>query len=377
MDAPRLPLAPIARTITPLEWVVVLGAWLALDLASAGPLHTELTGRGIAVTVEQVRLAQLLDWGVWAALLPVVFRVLDRFPLRRATWTRHLPAWLAAAAGFGVLHAALSVPLIHAVAAVFEVPADSIVVPALRLAQMARDDIDNFTLAILAYLPLQVLHRNRAERARAGELERSLREARLHSLALELQPHFLFNTLNGIAALVRSEPRAAEQMLVKLSDLLRLTLDAGTGGLLPLSEELRRLGLYLALQQMRHGDRLAVEQAVPPELGQALVPAMLLQPLAENAISHGIGARPGPGTLRLAAARADGQLVLSLEDDGIGVAPGGPARQGIGLGNTRSRLAALYPGAHQFQIGPRPGGGTRVEIRIPWATAPAAVGAIA
>lgn len=370
MAASRLPLPPIARTITPLEWVIVLGAWLALDLASAGPLHSELTGRGIAVSVAQVRLAQLLDWMVWAALLPIIFRVLDRFPLRRATWYRHLPAWLAAAIGFGALHAALSVPLIHAVATIFAVPADAIVVPALRLGQMVRDDIDNFTIAVLAYLPLQVLHRNRAERDRARALERSLREARLHSLALELQPHFLFNTLNGIAALVRSEPRAAEQMLVKLSDLLRLTLDAGTDGMLPLAEELRRLGLYLALQQMRHGDRLRVAQAVPPELGAALVPAMLLQPLAENAISHGIGARPGPGTLWLAAARADGELVLTLEDDGVGVAAGGPARQGVGLGNTRSRLAALYPDRHQFHIGPRPGGGTRVEIRMPWTTAP-------
>lgn len=370
MAAPRLPLPPVARTITLPEWVVVLGAWLALDLASAGPLHTELAGRGLAVSVAQVRLAQFLDWMIWAALLPVIFRVLDRFPLRRATWYRHLPVWLVAALAFGALHAALSVPLIHAVAAIFEVPAESIVVPALRFGEMVRDDIDNFTLAVLAYLPLQVLHRNRAERDRARELERSLREARLHSLALELQPHFLFNTLNGIAALVRSEPRAAEQMLVKLSDLLRLTLDAGEGGLLPLAEELRRLGLYLALQQMRHGDRLAVEQSVPPELGVALVPAMLLQPLAENAISHGIGARPGPGTLRLGAARADGQLVLTLEDDGVGVAAGGPARQGVGLGNTRSRLAALYPGAHQFSIGPRAGGGTQVEIRIPWTTAP-------
>lgn len=210
---------------------IVLGVLPALDLASAGPLHSELTGRGIAVSVAQVRLAQLLDWMVWAALLPIIFRVLDRIlPLRRATWYRHLPAWLAAAIGFGALHAALSVPLIHAVATIFAVPADAIVVPALRLGQMVRDDIDNFTIAVLAYLPLQVLHRNRAERDRARELERSLREARLHSLALELQPHFLFNTLNGIAALVRSEPRAAEQMLVKLSDLLRLTLDAGTDG---------------------------------------------------------------------------------------------------------------------------------------------------
>jgi LytS/YehU family sensor histidine kinase len=154
-------------------------------------------------------------------------------------------------------------------------------------------------------------------------------------------------------------------MLIRLSDLLRLTLDSGRAGQLPLGEELSHLDLYLGLQQMRHGDRLTVRTDIPAELHQARVPAMLLQPLVENALSHGIGGRPGPGTLTLRGWRDNGRLFLAVEDDGIGVPAGGPPREGIGLGNTRARLAALYPDDHDVRIEPRPEGGTRVLIRLP------------
>jgi sensor histidine kinase YesM len=368
MAAARSPLPPIARTITPLEWAVVLGLWLVMDIASADILQKEISGRGVQVTVQQVRVAQMLDWAVWALLLPVIYRFLDRWPLRRGTWLAHLLLWMLLGLAAGLLHAGMTLPLVHLAARLLEVPPETLVVSELRLFTMVRDDLSNFTLALMSYVPLQFVHRNREERRRAKELEGSLREARLHALALQLQPHFLFNALNGIAALTRTDPRTAEQMLVRLSDLLRLTLATGTDGQLPLAEEVRRLGLYLALQQMRHGSRLAVVQSVPAELGDALVPSMLLQPLAENAISHGIGGRPGPGTLWFAVSRSGDRLLLELADDGVGVPASGPERNGIGLGNTRARLAVLYPGAHDFHIGPRPGGGTLVRISLPLAT---------
>jgi two-component system LytT family sensor kinase len=260
----------------------------------------------------------------------------------------------------------LSLPLIHLAAWWLEVPPRMLSAPELRLSKLAVDDAENFNLAVIAYVALQFIHRNRNERARAREVERSLREARLHALALEMQPHFLFNTLNGIAALVRSDPRMAEQMLVRLSDLLRLTLHSGRSGRLSLGEELRQLELYLSLQQMRHGSRLTIRTEVAPEARPATVPPMLLQPLVENALSHGIGGRPGAGTLSLRAWRAGERLWLAVEDDGVGVPDGGPIRQGTGLGNTRARLAALYPDDHEFRIEPRPEGGTRVLINLPY-----------
>jgi two-component system LytT family sensor kinase len=366
MAGKRSPLPPIARAVTPLEWGVVLILWLLLAVASAAPLQQRFAGQGIAISLHDLRIAQVIDWAVWAALLWLIFATLDRFPLRRGVWARHLPVWVAAAFGFGALHAALSFPPIHLAARLLHVPPQVLSLPELRLTSLMLDDTENFTLAVVAYLTLQWIHRSRAERSRAREVERSLREARVHALALELQPHFLFNTLNAIAALVRSDAPTAEQMLIRLSDLLRLTLDSGRAGQIPLGEELDQLQLYLGLQQMRHGSRLTVRSEVPDDVREARVPAMLLQPLVENALSHGIGGRPGPGTLSVRAWREDGRLCLAVEDDGVGVPAGGPVRQGVGLGNTRARLAALYPEMHEFRIEPRLEGGTRVLIRLPY-----------
>ena len=351
-----------------MQWAIVLGCWLLLALVSAGPLQKQLAGRGVTVPLDDVRIAQVIDWALWAILLPAIFATLDHLPLRRGVWPKHLLGWVVAALVFGALHAALSMPLIYLAASLLAVPPQVLSVPELRLTKLMLDDAQNFNLAVIAYLLLQLIHRHRAERALAREVERSLRDAQLHALALELQPHFLFNTLNGIAALVRSDPKTAERMLVSLSDLLRLTLESGKSGQIPLGDEMRQLELYLGLQRMRHGSRLTVRTEIPSELEAARVPAMLLQPLVENALSHGIGGRAGPGTITLRAWRESAQLFLSVEDDGVGIPPGGPDREGVGLANTRARLGALYPDEYEFRIAPRPEGGTLITIRLPYQT---------
>jgi len=375
MAAKRGPLPPISGSVTRLEWVVVLSCWLILAVASAEPLHRQLAARGVPLTVQHLRIGQSIDWAVWAILLPVAFATLDRLPLRCGVRVKHLLGWIATAFVFGAAHAVLSWPLIHLAANLLGIPAQVLSAPELRLTKLAFDDVENFNLVVFAYVALQWIHRGRAERGRAREVEQSLRDARLHALALELQPHFLFNTLNGIAALVRSDPKTAERMVVSLSDLLRLTLESGKAGQLPLRDELRQLELYLGLQQMRHGSRLSVRQEVPSELEPARVPPMLLQPLVENALSHGIGGRPGPGTLSLRAWREGDRLWLAVEDDGVGIPADGPTREGVGLSNTRARLAALYPDDHEFRIERRPEGGTRVLIRVPYQANGVALGA--
>jgi two-component system, LytTR family, sensor kinase len=366
MATRRGPLPPITRSVTPLEWGIVLTCWFLLDYASAGPLQQQMAAKGMELPLRDLRIAQVIDWALWALLLPAIFATLDRLPLRRGVWPRHMAGWIVAAFGFGALHALLSWPLIHLAANLLQVPPRYLSAPDLRLTRLALDDAQNFGLGVVAYVTLQLIHRGREERWRAREVERSLREARLHALALELQPHFLFNTLNGIAALVRSDPRTAERMVVTLSDLLRLTLASGKAGPLTLREELRQLELYLGLQQMRHGSRLTVRTDVPHDLEPARVPPMLLQPLVENALSHGIGGRPGLGTIGVRAWREGDRLWLAVEDDGVGIPAEGPTREGIGLSNTRARLAALYPDEHEFRIERRPEGGTRVLIGMPY-----------
>jgi len=209
--------------------------------------------------------------------------------------------------------------------------------------------------------------------AQAERADVALKAARLHALALELQPHFLHNTLNGIAQLVRDDPAAAEAMLVTLGDLLRTTLSDGRSAEHALADELARLTMYLDLQRMRFGDRLQVAYHVPAEAHVARVPTMLLQPLVENALEHGIGRRPGPGTVTLHAevsvAAGERRLVLRVRDDGAGLGDV-PVREGIGLRNTRERLDTLYPGAHTFALHSRATGGAEVVIELPWHTTP-------
>ena len=207
--------------------------------------------------------------------------------------------------------------------------------------------------------------------AQAERADVARKEARLHALSLELQPHFLHNTLNGIAQLVRDDPTLAEAMLITLGDLLRTTLNDGRLAEHPLADELARLTMYLDLQRMRYGDRLRVEYHVPAEAHAAQVPTMLLQPLVENALDHGIGRRPGPGTVALHAevsvVAGEQRLVLRVRDDGAGLGDA-PVCEGIGLRNTRERLDTLYPGAHTFTLHSRTAGGVEVVIELPWHT---------
>ncbi|MCI0536700.1 MAG: histidine kinase [Verrucomicrobiales bacterium] len=227
-----------------------------------------------------------------------------------------------------------------------------------------------------AYLALvglaQAAHLRRKLREReqhAVLLESQLNQSRLSALHAQLQPHFLFNTLNGIAALTRRDPRAAEEMLMALSDLLRWSLGRSGQLEIPLREELEFLGRYLELQQMRFGERLRIEKAIEPGTLDCLVPALILQPLVENAVRHGIEPSPAPGLIRIAAQREGGQLNMSVEDNGVGlgVSVEGTARcgNGIGLTNARERLAALYGRDHEFSFHEKRAGGVIVTVRIP------------
>jgi two-component sensor histidine kinase len=205
------------------------------------------------------------------------------------------------------------------------------------------------------------------ERARALD---QLAEAQLHSLRLQLQPHFLFNTLNTITALIATEPRAAERMVAGLSELLRASLRLADEQEVPLARELDHLRLYVDIQQTRFGDRLAVAMDVDPAVRSALVPSLLLQPLVENAIRHGITPRAAGGRISVRATREADDLELEVRDDGVGAATqnGVLAREGVGLTNTRERLRRLHGARHRFAYESRIGSGFAVRITMPFRT---------
>ena len=207
----------------------------------------------------------------------------------------------------------------------------------------------------------------REQRVAAAELEGRLTEARLEALRLQLHPHFLFNTLNAISAFVGVEPDRAQRMIARLGELLRRTLDGRTAAELPLSQELDLLTPYLEIQRIRFGDRLSIELDVRDGTGDGLIPTLLLQPLVENAVEHGVKRTQGAARVRLSAERVGDRLRLEITDNGPGPAGGG---EGVGLANTRARLAGLYGTANRFELRASEFGGTTVLIEVPFNTAP-------
>jgi signal transduction histidine kinase len=298
----------------------------------------------------------LIQWWIWAALTPVAVTLARRVPL----WPEHGRGAITIHLLVGVLVAVVKV-LIEGRLRVwlFGVP------PYLL--------ISNIALQMLIYWALvaatHVFDHHGRSRARAAEAEAKLERARVQLLGAQLQPHFLFNALNAVAELIHEDPERADRMIGQLSDLLRATLEAGRRQEVTLDEELALVGLYLAIMQTRLGDRLVVTVDVPAEIRSAMVPHLLLQPIVENAIQHGLTPRSSGGRLEIRAARHDRALAIEIADDGVGLPPGGP-RGGIGLTNTRARLQTLYAGGATLAIESRDGGGTRATVRLPFSRTP-------
>ena len=200
------------------------------------------------------------------------------------------------------------------------------------------------------------------------QLEARLARAQLQSLRLQLHPHFLFNTLNTINALIGTDRHAAERVISGLSELLRMSLSNASEQEVTLAKELELLAHYIEIQQIRFQDRLTVNFRIDPDARFALVPNLMLQPLVENAIRHGIAPRAAPGHVIVSAARRGNRLELSVVDDGVGERAAREHRDGVGLGNTRARLLSLYGSEHRFEAGGGSTGGFTVRIDIPYRT---------
>jgi two-component system, LytTR family, sensor kinase len=348
--------------------VAVLGT--AFGLLQAAMLYVALQaeqregGLPFAVSFPRIVAWQASSWLVWAALAPAVLVLGARWTPERPLLflAVHLPAGLTAA----TLHATADLFLNRAVRPFSQGPGR------LAVSQLVAHVTNSLNVELLVYFvilgasyAIDYYRRFRDRELRAAQLEGRLAEARLEALRLQLQPHFLFNALHTVAGLVRQgENPAAVEMLARLSDLLRATLEGGGRPLVPLRQELALAELYLAIQQVRFADRLRVERAIDPALLDAAVPPFVLQPLLENAVRHGLGVRAGAGSLRIVAERSGDQLRLAVEDDGRGLA-GGDGVEGVGLGNTRARLAQLFGDEARLELLERPAGGAIARLTLP------------
>lgn len=329
------------------------------------------------------RLIEELTGAVGGALLvPLLLWVSWRWPIGRHSWARHLPVHIVAAVGGSVAHTT------------FNAVTRALLFPAFGLGAYDYGDMhirywmemprDLFMYAMIAGIA-HLFFAYRAARdheVRAARLESRLAQAQLQNLRLQLQPHFLFNALNTISSVMYEDTRAADTMIGKLGELLRHTLRAPAAQETTLAEELDALGLYIDLMRARFEDRLRVRVRAEPGTERALVPQLILQPLVENALHHGLDPATACGDVEVRARRDNGDLTLEVRDHGAGLRrPAAEAlRGGIGLSNTAARLAQLYGEGRRLDLRDAPGGGLLVTITIPFRAAgsdasPAARGA--
>lgn len=302
---------------------------------------------------------------LWWALTPMILSLDRRWRLEGAGWAR--AAWVHGLASLVIGAAHLPVSQLIFKLIYNPLAGWNRMIPSMW--PLFRDNIHlnilTYWAIIGVYYVLDYHERWREREVRAAELERALSESQLQALKMQLHPHFLFNALNSIAALMHSDVEAADTMLVRLSDLLRRALDQAGAQEISLGQELDFLRPYLDIEKVRFQERLSVDFAVPNELLGARVPNLILQPLVENAIRHGIAPQTAPGRITVSARREGETLHLEVRDNGRGLFEGRAPVDGIGLGNTRARLERLYGAAQSITLTVLPEGGVAAQVSLP------------
>jgi signal transduction histidine kinase len=316
-------------------------------------------------------LLNVTYWYAWALLVPAMLWMARRFRFDRHSWPRAVLAHLPAVVVVTALHAVMTVSIRMPILSWFG--RDAMWWSSFQELFFLNFDWEMMTYwAVVGASHAYDFHReSQQQKLAASQLQTRLAEASLQSLQRQLHPHFLFNTLHTISALIPRNPDAADVMLGQLSDLLRLTLDRIGTQEVPLKEELDFVQKYVEIERTRFGDRLQVTFDIAPEVLDASVPNMLLQPIVENAIRHGIARTIGGGRVEISGRRENGELCLVVRDTGPGLADTKPGlSKGVGLANTRSRLEHLFGNRHRLDFSEPPGGGLAVRIVIPFTVDP-------
>jgi two-component system, LytTR family, sensor kinase len=355
-----------------LEAALIFAAWTVFGLILANQAFMMSELRGQPVTWMHALRHAMLDAYLWAFATLAIFWLARRFPLERGRMLRSIAVHVVAAIVLSLVRVLFMVELSQQVGWLTERNFT-------RQFWGTSHQYLIFYALLLGIAHAVLFHGRYRERERAAErLAIGLTEARLQALKMQLQPHFLFNTLNAISALIPAEAKPARRMVARLGDLLRISLDHEETQEVTLREELAFLEPYLEIEQARLEERLTVVMDIAPETLDARVPHLVLQPLVENAIRHGIAPRIEPGRVEISATGgADGRFLnLEVRDDGPGLDGDNHAttRKGVGLNNIRSRLEQLYDGAHRFELENQPGGGVIVRVSLPFRRADEAAG---
>ncbi len=362
---------------------LILACWGVFGVLLGQQTYLLQAGQGPAGIWSHALVLQLNYCLIWAVVTLAVLRLGRRFPLVTPAepegGTRRPALWLS-----------IPIHLIASVACALIVQgAHALVLPLFYPrwfprtsgASLARSLMGTVDYGVILYWVVLLmgqsfdyLRRSDEARVRQAELQEQLAEAQLRALRMQMHPHFLFNALNSVAALISEDPRGAEHMLVRLGELLRIYLRSGETQEISLAQEIDFLRRYLEIQKLRFEERLDVRIRVELGAETAVVPSLILQPLVENAIVHGIAHRERDGTIEIEAAVRDAELSMRVSDNGSDApepAPPALSAEGTGLGNTRRRLERLYGSRHDFSVRAQESGGVCASIRIPLKRSPA------
>jgi sensor histidine kinase YesM len=347
-------------------WIIGFVLWTVLAFLSAAGAHVYTASMGAPIS-----WAQLLAWNItissiWSLLTPIVYELARRYSFDRASWRLSLAIHIVASVILTSV-GALALVLLNPVITWTKEPSVPFLAHVLSRTFM---DIQRYWYVVLITQAIAYYGKYQERQLVSSQLEAQLARAQLEVLKIQLEPHFLFNTLNSIAALARHDGEAAEHMTLQLADLLRMSLDGVGVHEVPLHQELTFLQKYIDIQQVRFHDRLSVETEIDPPTLDTLVPNFILQPLVENAIRHGIGPRRTPGWIRISTWRDHDDVWMEIRDNGVGLTRGRGLmpQEGVGLRNTRGRLQQLYNEDHAMVLEDAPGGGCTVKIRVPYRT---------
>jgi two-component system, LytTR family, sensor kinase len=350
-----------------LRYGLLFALWTLLGVIDASQYYViaNFFGRGKPVTWDIALASGLADWYGWAVLSFGIAWVARRFPFGVPGWRLSLVAHLVFGATCVVVKTANDLMLAWAIHGP-DVIKDGIGRSFLFYLTVKSVSGAVIYLAIVGFCHgIEYYNKFRERELRASQLEASLVRAQLQVLKMQLHPHFLFNTLHAVSALMHKDVAVADRMLARLGELLRVTLEHVGTHEATLRKELDFLRPYLEIEQARLGQRLRVSVEVDPEVMDALLPYLVLQPLVENAIRYGVAARNETGRVVVRAERVGTTLKVQVLDDGPGLPPGG-GREGIGLSNTRARLRGLYGEAQTMTLHNRPTGGLEVTLTLPY-----------
>jgi two-component system LytT family sensor kinase len=349
-----------------IRWARILGGWSLFGLFMALEAYLLEGQSGRAVSLRLIFVREMIYAYVWAGLTPVVLHLVRRFRIERSRLTRTVAIHTGASILIAVVHKALFGILFGSYRILFESVPFSWVAQLRNLLAFVDYGVLLYWMILVIDYAFEYYRQYRKKEIQASRLEAQLAKAQLQALKMQLHPHFLFNTLNAISVLIQKSPDMAQKMLGQLSNLLRLTLDQDGEQLVSLKTELDFLDHYLQIERTRFGERLTVRLQVDPEALDAEVPTMILQPLVENAIRHGVNEQRGPAVITVSARRINGSLRLEVQDNGKGLSEDGNGRAGIGLSNTHARLHQLYGQDHRLELVNAPGGGIIATVDIPY-----------